>query len=102
MDDIKGITEETAKELMEAFNCCIDHSIALHGLFNSIIDQICTKAIGEAVDYTHYCLTRYSESWWITRWYWERKLKKSFERQSDVIEGCREIQKLKYTTDKEE
>lgn len=102
MEDIKGITEETARELTDRFNCCIEHSIAFHGYFNSFIDHICTKAIDEAVEYTHYCLKRYSESWWITRWYWERKLKKSFDRQINVIDGCREIQKLKYTTDKQE
>ena len=102
MEDIKGITEETAKELTDRFNCCIEHSIAFHGLFNTLVDELCMKAVGKCVDRVNYCLTRYSKSWWITSWYWERKLNQSIERMEEVVEGCRDLQKLKYTTDKQE
>ena len=96
MEDFRSISQETADELNRCLENLWDTIQAEQELFDRVVDSACVTMMDISAKRIYRCLVRHSESCWLTRWYWMRRLRKELDNQDRVIECCRELRKLKY------
>ena len=96
MEDLKCISQETADELNRCLEGLSEQIDKEHELFNSVIDCLCTELAEDSAKRIYHCLVRHSESCWLTRWYWMRRLRKELDNQDRVMDCCMDLRKLKY------
>ena len=86
-EEIKGITEETAQELCEAFDDFIKTSEEMAKKTHEFLGLAYKEAIRCAtMKFIDYC-EKYVNATFLTRWYWLRKAKK-------MPQVLREMEKL--------
>ena len=83
MEDFKGITQETADDMLKAFQEFNEASEAFRVSFEATMEVYMDKCQQEAamkfVDYMH----KYACGTFLTRWYWLRKARKC----NDALKG---------------
>lgn len=76
METIKGVTEETAQELIKVFEeyneSCKDFEKAFEGTVKVYINNCELAAAGKVIAYAE----KYANATFLTKWYWLRKLRK--------------------------
>ena len=79
MEDFKGITQETADDMLKAFqefNESVDNFCAAFDASMKVYMNECQQAAAmKFVDYMH----KYANGTFLTRWYWLRKARKCNE-----------------------
>lgn len=83
MEEFKGITQETADDLLKAFQEFIESEEAFHSAFDArmevYMDRCQQAAAMKFVGYMH----KYASGTFLTRWYWLRKARKC----NDALKG---------------
>ena len=86
MEDIKGITQETADELLRSFQEFNESAEVFCTAFDAQMEVYMEKCQQETaakfVDYMH----KYANGTFLTRWYWLRKARKCNEALKGIIQ----------------
>lgn len=89
-DEITPISEEMANQLIKAFEDCNKATAELHERVEEFIVEACrataVEMVGRVVRYAEKCV----KATFLTRWYWEKKARKSY---SDLFDTCAFIEK---------
>lgn len=86
MEDFKGITQETADDMLKAFqelNESVDNFCAAFDASTKVYMNECQRASAmKFVEYMH----KYADGTFLTRWYWLRKARKCNEALKGIIQ----------------
>lgn len=86
MEDFKGITQETADDMLKAFQEFNESEEGFRAAFDArmevYMDRCQQAAAMKFVDYMH----KYADSTFLTRWYWLRKARKCNEALKEIIQ----------------
>ena len=86
MEDFKGITQETADDLLKVFQEFNESAEAFHSAFGARMEVYMTEcqraSAMKFVEYMH----KYADSTFLTRWYWLRKARKCNEALKGIIQ----------------
>ena len=86
MEDFKGITQETADDMLKAFQEFNEASEAFRASFDAMTEVYmdrCQQAVAmKFVEYMH----KYTNGTFLTRWYWLRKARKCNEALKGIIQ----------------
>lgn len=86
MEDFKGITQETADNMLKAFQEFNEASEAFRASFEATMEVYTEKCLQAAamkfIDYMH----KYANGTFLTRWYWLRKARKCNESLKGIIQ----------------
>lgn len=85
-NEIKGISEDTANELITAFE---DLSKSLDDTMCSMskaVKTVMSDCIMVATEKTYHYAEKYCNATFITKWYWKRKMKNSTRALKEIAE----------------
>jgi hypothetical protein len=95
-EEIKGITEENAQELISAFEGFLKTESVWMRTFYSFVERIVFEEANKTIEEAIHVTTRLLNANILTRWYWKRRMKKVERRADKTAELCKELLKLKY------
>ena len=86
MEDFKGITQETADDMLKVLQEFNESAEAFHSAFEARMEvyiEKCLQAVAmKFVEYMH----KYADGTFLTRWYWLRKARKCNEALKEIIQ----------------
>ena len=86
MEDFKGITQETADDMLKALQEFNEASEAFRASFEATMEVYMERSLQAAamkfVEYMH----RYADGTFLTRWYWLRKARKCNDALKEIIQ----------------
>lgn len=86
MEDFKGITQETADDMLKAFQEFNESAEDFRSAFDASMEvymERCQQAAAmKFVEYMH----KYADGTFLTRWYWLRKARKCNEALKEIIQ----------------
>lgn len=86
MEDFKGITQETADDMLKALKEFNESAEAFRSAFDARLEVYmdkCQQAVAmKFVEYMHKC----ADATFLTRWYWLRKARKCNEALKGIIQ----------------
>jgi hypothetical protein len=95
-EEIKGITEENAQELISAFEGFLKTESVWMRTFDSFVERIVFEEANKTIEEAIHVTTRLLNANILTRWYWKRRLKRIEERVDKTTDVCKQLLKMRY------